>query len=190
MKKFTILILSFLFFIPSISLLAQESYFTYAGGVVGGGLNHIEYKDWFEDERKTKQVRGGFLNCGLLLNIYIRYLVGEISMHYIYNSNDSSPDISVSHLIYNAIGKYAYELDKKILLTSGLGLYLETPPSNIGYDGGAGFILTLGSIYRYNWDWNIIFDLKGRYGSFGIGEDSTKFSWGIDLGLVKRIGKI
>ena len=190
MKKFAIFILSILLFFPSMRLLAQESFFTYAGGVIGGGLNHIEYKDWFEDERKTKQVSGGFFNCGLLLNIYIRQMIGEFSMLYIYNGNKSSPDISVSHLIYNAVGKYAYQLDKKILLTSGLGLYLETQPSNIGYDGGAGFVLTLGTIYRYNWDWNIVFDLTGRYGSFGIGEDSTKFSWGINLGLVKKIGKI
>ncbi|MDY6933148.1 MAG: hypothetical protein SVZ03_02870 [Spirochaetota bacterium] len=187
-----LLLLSFLLITPSASNYADEPFFTYIGPTIGGGFNKIEYTDWLIDRRSTKDVTGNYLCGGFIIDIIIKRVIGEFSIQYIYNNNSSTPDISVQHFIYTALGKYSYSLRDDLSLTSGLGLYLETPPANRGYDGGGGYIISIGTIYRMSWDWNIIIDLIGTYGHFGIGEvgTNTKLSSGIRFGLVYKIGRI
>ena len=189
MKKIVLLIL-ILILTPIVCLHAEELYFTYVGTIIEGGLNKIEYSDWFVDRRETKNYSGSFYSGGLLIDIFIKRIIGEFSIQYIYNKNSGTPDISIQHMIYNALGKYSYTLREDIFLTSGVGLYLETPPADRGYDSGGGFLITMGTIYCLNREWNFIFDLMVRYGLFGMGEESTKFSSGIKFGLVYKVGRV
>ena len=190
MKK--LLIFSILFLTPTEWLNADELFFTYIGAAFGGGLDKIKYTDWFRDsdKRDTKKVSGSFYSGGFVIDIFVNKFIGEFSIQYINNSNSDVPDISVNHLIYNATGKYSYKLIDALYLTSGLGLYLETPPANRSYNSGGGFNATFGTVYNIGREWKVIFDLIARYGHFGIGEDSTRLSYGARIGLVYKIGRI
>lgn len=182
-----LLIIIFLF--APCGLFAEQLYFTYIGATAGAGYDKIEYKHWSPEKNilDTEDVSGSFMSGGLLLNVYAGFFIGEFSLQYILNSNSEIP---VNHLLYDAIGKYSYQLKDYLAITAGAGLYMETPPSNRGYESGGGAILTHGVVYNLDRNWKIIFDLIGRYGSFGIGEDSTRLSYGAKLGIVYKIGRI
>ena len=164
-------------------------YFTYIGPIVGGGINQITYSDWIDNKRDTQEVSGNYYSSGLILDIFVNNIVGEFTLQYIYNSSGGEPDISVQHLLYTASGKYSFNFGA-IALAHGLGLYMETPPSDKKYDGGSGFSASLGIFYTINMDIKLLFDITGRYGSFGMGEDSSKISYGAKFGLVYSIGRI
>jgi len=174
-------------------LWAEEHFFTYMGITLGGGINQIEYTDWFTDHQETANISGTYYSGGLLCAVFVRELVGEFSMQYIANANDTvegGKDTSVQHLLYTFTGKYAYPLGTRFFATGGIGLYIETPPATGSYDGGGGPLLTIGGIVNLSPDWKIIFDLQGRYGQFGMGQDSTKLSYGINVGVVYNVGRI
>ena len=194
-----------LIILPLNSLNAEDLYFTYVGAVIGVGMDQIEYNDWFEDQnrRDSKSVSGQYYSGGAIIDIFVDQLIGEFGVQFINNSSDEEPDISVSHVIYSAKGKYSFHLIRLLpdrseyistfdpfYLTAGAGLYMETPPANRGYDSGGGFNLTLGAMYKFSREWILLFDAIGRYGHFGIGEDSTRFSYGINLALVYKVGRI
>ncbi len=163
-------------------------YYNYIGITVGGGINQIEYNDWFIDKRDTKKISGVYYSGGFIFDIYVRNFVGEFTLQYVYNSNDE--DTSVQHLLLSTVGKYTFNLSQAFAVAPGLGLYIETPPSDKKYNGGGGFLATLGAIFNIDKNYKIIFDLIGSYGYFGKGEESTKISYGTKIGIVYNIGKL
>ena len=164
MKKILISITMMLLIYTS-GLNADETFFTYIGGMAGGGLNKIKYTDWFVDRINTDtiNVSGSFYSGGVIIDIFVKRLIGEFSIQYINNPINEASYISVKHLIFNTTGKYSFQLAEPFCLTSGLGLYFETPPSNRSYGNGAGFNAALGMIYNIRREWKIIFDIIGRY---------------------------
>lgn len=170
-----------------------ERFSTYTGITLGGGINQIEYTDWFTDHQETANIGGSYYSGGILFAVFVRELIGEFSLQYIANANDSvegGKDTSVQHLLYTFTGKYAYPLGTGFFATCGFGLYMETPPATSSYDGGGGAAITLGCILDMSSDWKMIFDFNGRYGQFGMGQDSTKLSYGINVGVVYNVGRI
>lgn len=161
-------------------------YYNFIGITLGGGINQIEYNDWFVDKRDTKKISGVYYSGGLIFDIFVRNFVGEFTIQYVYNSNDE--DISVQHLYLSTLGKYSFNLSHVFAVAPGLGLYIETPPSDKEYNGGGGFLATLGAIFTIGKDFKIIFDLIASYGYFGMGEESTKISYGTKIGIVYNIG--
>ena len=186
MKK--ILVSIIILFTP-FNLNAEQPFFTYTGLTFGGGIDSITYSDWSPEtnRRETNDLSGTYYCSGILLNIFVRDLIGEFSIQYINNSNDEIP---VSHVIYDVLGKYSYPLTESISVAGGAGLYLETPPASRGYNSGGGLSAAFGPIYSIGKDWKIMLDIAGRHGHFGIGEDSTRISYGARLSVVYKTGRI
>lgn len=178
-----------LMLIPLNRLRGEDLFFTYTGVSAGGGIDYIEYKDWFADEEKTgtKDISGNYIYGGAMIDIFVDYFIGEFSLNYIRNSNDEVP---VSHLFYTATGKYACKINGLLELTAGIGLYLETPPASESYNSGGGVNGVIGTVFNIGREWKFIFDFTGRYGHFGIGEDSTRYSFGANLGALYKVGRI
>jgi hypothetical protein len=192
-QKLIILSVFIIFFAVDLKAAKEESelYFTYVGPTMGGGINQIAYRGWSSDSdtRISKVISGYYFSSGGVMDIFVNNFIGEFSLEYMYNSSSGKPDVSVQHLIYTGTGKYAFAINDMLALTCGLGAYLETPPASKGYHGG-GLNGSIGAVYDWSRDWKIIFDVVSRYGYFGLGDDSSKFSLGAKIGLVYRVGRI
>lgn len=189
MNKVIVIFLIMFSLLPISALNGEDLFFTYIGVSAGGGFDYIELNDWFKDEAKrdTKNISGSYLCGGIILNIYVKNLAGEFTLQYINNVNNEIP---VNHMMYNAAGKYLFTLTKSFFLTAGIGMYLESPPSNRDYNGGGGGSALCGIVFSPGRDWKLIFDAIGRYGYFGIGEKSTRYSYGAKIGVLYKIGRI
>lgn len=171
-------------------LWSQEFFFTYLGATLGGGASKVQYSDWVDDERETFNETGFYYSGGPILNIFVRSFVGEFSMQYINDAIQGEGDVSVQHLLFTAIGKYAYRFTETVSLTAGAGLYIETGPSDNRYDGGGGGEVCIGAAVSLKQEWMLLFDINGRYGYFGKGEDATKLSYGLSVGALYRVGRL
>ncbi len=187
-KRLIPLILVLLMLVPGV-LQAEDRIFTFLGPAFSGGVNKITYNDWFDNETGTKKVAGNFYGGGIQLDVFAAPLVGEFIIQYLSNSA-SETEIAVNHLYFGFTGKYAYYPTSVFALAPGMGLYVETPPASKRYDGGGGFTASLGFIIHFTQDLRFILDAQGRYGSFGMGEDSRKISYGINVGLVYKVGSL
>lgn len=123
------------------------------------------------------------------MDIFVRRFIGEFEIEYINNFSSGKPDVAVQHLIYTGIGKYSHPVNDIISITGGLGVYLETPPANKSYEGG-GLNAAIGAVFDLTREWKIIADVLCRYGYFGLGDDSSKFSIGAKIGVVYKVGRI
>ena len=187
--------IAFIISIPAINVKAEmepEStmlYYTFIGPVAGFGFNHITQNDWDNsiNARDSKKFRGYYSNAGILFSITADSLQGDFRLKYNYNSGDNG---TLMHLYYSAAGRYLYTINNLISLTAGPGLYFESPPSNKSYSGSAGLYFPLGLILNTGFDTRLIFDISSQYGFFGIGEESTKFSYGLELGFIFKVGRI
>ncbi len=167
----------------------QELFFTYIGATLGGGAASIDYNEWVVDHRESKSATGTWFSGGLLLDVVVRNIMGEFSLQAV-NTGASEDAVSSFRLHYSITGKYAFWLNESFFLSPGLGLYLETGPSDKDYDGGAGLAATAGLGWMFFRDWILLFDIIGRYGSYGLGEEATILSYGVNLGVVYRIGRL
>ncbi len=197
MKK----ILIFIFMIFSLPLALQASeeelYFTYVGPVAEFGINRIAYKGWWQDTntRRIFSSNGLFFGGGAMSNIYVRNFIGEFSMEYM-NDYSGKEEISVQHMFFSTAFKYSFPLNNLIkisyplALTTGPGLYLETSPASKAYKAGGGVNAIIGTIITIDREWKAVIDIVLRYGYFGLGDDSYKFSAGIKFGAVYKVGRI
>ncbi len=167
----------------------QELFFTYIGATLGGGAASIDYNEWVVDHRESKSATGTWFSGGLLLDVVVRDIMGEFSLQVV-NTGASEDAVASFRLLYSITGKYAFRLNESFFLSPGLGLYLETGPSDKDYDGGAGLAATAGLGWMFFRDWILLFDIIGRYGSYGLGEDATIISYGVNLGVVYKIGRL
>lgn len=190
-KKMIILLFIIFYFNGSYKADAEELFFTYIGPTIGAGMNQIAYRGWSSDSdtRVSRVITGYYVNGGCLFDIFVRNFIGEFSLDYIYNHSSGEPEVSLYHLIYTGTAKYAFAVNPVLSLTCGLGAYLETQPSNKSYSGG-GLNGAIGTVYDASRDWKIIFDVTTRYGYFGRGDDSSKFSLGAKIGMVYKVGRI
>jgi len=167
----------------------QELFFTYIGATVGGGTASIDYSEWVVNARETKSASGAYFSGGLLLDVIVRDIIGEFTLQLI-NTGASEDTVASLRLLYSVTGKYAFRLNESFFVCPGVGLYLESGPSDRDYEGGAGLSATAGIGWTFARDWILFFDLVGRYGSYGLGEESTIISYGASLGVVYKIGRL
>jgi hypothetical protein len=165
----------------------SELYYTYLGLIVSGGINSITYNDWINNSEGSEDISGSYLSGGFLFNIYIKNIAGDFRLQYHYNMNDNE---TLQHLYLAIAGRYVYKINTKISLSSGPGLYFDSPPSTGGYDGSPGFWLPLGMVLNLGFDTKLVFDIIGKYGSYGKGEDSTKLSYGASVGIMYKVGRL
>lgn len=193
-KKITIILILICFITaPLHNLYSQvfkktsELYYTYIGITAGGGLNRITYKDWMNDKQDTEELTGNYFSGGFLFNIFVNRFLGDFRLQYVYNKNSNYP---IQHLYFSAAGRFVYAFNPTLSISSGPGIYFDSPPSTKSYDGSPGFQMPLGLVINIGFDTKLFFDLIGRYGSYGIGEESRKLSYGANLGFLYKVGRI
>lgn len=170
---------------------SEQLIYTYIGVTCISGLNNrVHYHDWIVDHRESANDSGFYYGGGPVLDVFVRYFIGEFSIQFINNSGYKNKKLSVAHMLYTASGKFAYNIGKIFFITAGAGLFLESEPANKDYNGGGGVNFSTGVGFNVAREMRLLFDITGRYGTFGIGENATKLSFGLALSAVYRIGKL
>jgi len=182
----------FLFFLCSTNNAAytQELFFTYIGATIIGGTNSISYEGWVDNKQSTIDSNGAVYGGGLIACIFVRQFAGEFSLTYMQYTSDSKPDVAVSHPVAAVKGKYFYPLHAVFQPGIAVGLYLDLPPASSSYDGGAGGNIAVCSAITLSSEIKMLIDIYAQYGSFGMGESSTKKESGIALSVVYKMGRL
>lgn len=181
----------FLLFIFNITpLFAEDLFYTYAGGHFAYGINNIEYSDWNsdKDKRETQSVIGSNFLIGLNTTIFVNYFAGEFLMSASINMNDNE-DTSIHHMDWNANFKFVYNFNDLFALSTGPGIYIESAPSTEEYDGG-GLRYSLGTYFTFSGNWKLMADIFGKYGYYGLGEDSVKLNYGLIISISRKVGTL
>jgi len=167
----------------------RDLIFTYIGPVMSGGFNHLYQSDWYEDTDRQEQrnYTGGFISGGFIISIFMEQFTGDFTMQYMHNFNKPG---ELYHLFYSVSGKWLWKVSKPFNITMGAGLYFETPPSNEEYNGAAGGQIPIGGVWNATSGTKLMFDFFVRYGFFGLGEYSSKLSYGINVAFVFKVGRI
>lgn len=167
----------------------RELFFTYIGPIFSVGGNHLYQSDWFSDKNKQGEYNytGYFVSGGFIISVFVKDFMGDFTMQYIHNFNEPG---ELYHLFYTVSGKWVWKVSKLFHITMGLGLYFETPPSNEDYGGAAGGQIPIGGIFNTTFDTKFVFDFYARYGFFGLGEYSSKVSYGMNVGFLFKVGRI
>ncbi len=192
MKRSKILKLLFVFLFFTNTLNAQEIRedeslnITYMGPALSYAQNQVEYTDWFETSTETKKMSGSVYSGGLALNIFADPFCGDFQLKYAYNQLD----FAMTYMEFSLSGKYFYPVSTYVSLGGGLGLYLETPPSNKDHNGSAGLQLPLSLLFNTSAGTKLFIDIFARYGTFGIGENTNSISAGVNVGFIFKVGRI
>jgi hypothetical protein len=168
---------------------SRDLIYTFIGPVMTGGFNYLYHSDWFSDKNRQEQrdYTGSFVSGGFIINIFMDQFTGDFSMQYMHNFNEPG---ELYHLFYTVNGKWLWKVSEPFHITMGLGLYFETPPSNEDYNGAAGGQIPIGGVWNATFDTKLVFDFFVRYGFFGLGEYSSKLSYGLSVAFVFKVGRI
>lgn len=161
-------------------------HYVYLGPVLSMSYDRVEYKDWFETEQGTRNMSGTSFGGGAALNIFVNNYCGDFQLKYM----RSELDFSLNFIEMLLQGKYLWQINKFIAAGTGFGLYSEVAPFQGGYKGSAGIQLPLTVVFTGSSFWKVLWDVYGRYGSFGKGLGSSRISIGSNLGIVFRVGRI
>ncbi len=166
--------------------------YTYIGPTTGFGGYNTFYKGWNSDSslRVNDKYAGMHFTGGVALNIFTQYVIADFKIQYIYNLNLSDTGLSLMHLMYSISGKYIYNFNKIIGITVGLGVYFESPPSNVEFKGGAGGLLLFGVAISTTFDTKLILDLVAGYGFYGLGDKTSRVSYGLNIGFIFKVGRL
>ncbi|MCP4130669.1 MAG: hypothetical protein GY754_06775 [bacterium] len=165
----------------------KELHYTYIGPVAGGGMNFIQYSDWTGTQRENQSISGFHAMGGVVFNIFVNFFIGDFRIYYMHNINDNG---TLLHPFYTLSGKYNWQINNFFSLFAGLGCYFESPPSNLDYNGSAGGQLPLGFVLNTTFDTKFFFEAVAYYGVYGMGESSTKFFFGANIGFMFKVGRI
>lgn len=161
-------------------------HYIYLGPVLSMSYDKVEYKDWFGIEQGTKKMSGTSFGGGAVLNIFVNNYCGDFQLKYM----RSELDFSLNFIEVLLQGKYLWQINQIIAAGAGLGLYSEVAPFQGGYKGSAGVQIPLTVVFTGSPFWKVLWDVYGRYGSFGKGVGSSRISIGSNLGIVFRVGRI
>lgn len=146
----------------------------------------VEYKDWFGTEQGSKNMSGISFGGGAALSIFVNNYCGDFQVKYI----RSELDFSLDFLEVLLQGKYLWRINEILSAGTGFGLYSEIAPFQSGYKGSAGVQIPLTVVFTGSPFWKVVWDVYGRYGSFGMGVGSSRLVIGSNLGIVFRVGRI
>jgi hypothetical protein len=166
----------------------RELYTTFIGPVAGFGGNYFWFSGWNDTYQASYSYQGMFVKGGVMIDVFAKNFSGDFTIEYIYNMNENYP---VMGLFFKITGKYVFKISEVFNLAVGLGGYFETPPSNIpAYRGGAGAQLPFGMILNTTSETKFILDIYARYGYYGLGEGSSKLSYGMSLSFLFKVGTL
>ena len=161
-------------------------HYTYMGPVLSMSYDKVEYKDWLGTEQGSVDMTGTSYGGGIALQIFVENFCGDFHLKYVRNDLDFSLDLGEMLLQ----GKYLWKINDIISAGTGFGLYSELALSEPDHKGSAGIQLPFSAVYTGSPLWKVFGDVYIRYGSFGIGEESSRISIGLSLGIVFRVGRI
>jgi hypothetical protein len=192
LKRAGILTLFFVLLLSSAAVNAQEIRdeeslnFTYLGPLLSFAYNKVEYTDWVDSSTEKQKMSGYIYSGGIALNIFADDLCGDFQMKYAYNQLDST----FTYIEFSIAGKYFYKMNDNISLGAGLGLYLDSPFSTKDDNGSAGIQLPLTLLINTSPDTKLFVDIFSRYGSFGVGSNTSSISAGVNVGFILKAGRI
>ncbi len=195
MKKLLIISLLFFSFLNSqeIEESAKFRNWCYAGGGISFTTGKISYNDFInkanpdESGYEEEKVSYRTLSPFLFTQLYGKLFMGEFTIGIDYEKASNS---SLSHFntAFTASARYCYNLNEKMILFAGPGVYLETYPSSKKYDGG-GIMLSAGAAFDATETLRIFSIIAATYGYYGVGDDSKKIGFRFSAGAGKRVGK-
>ncbi len=161
--------------------------YCYAGPVISAGYMKATYTDWFDDSTQQKSFAGMSYSGGAVIAVYADYFCGDFTIKYVYNQLD----YTLCYTEFAVTGKMLFSVGSMVDLGGGLGFYFETPPANMDYNGSSGITIPFTTVINITRnETKLFFDIYFGYGSFGIGEDTSSISAGINAGLIFKVGSI
>jgi len=195
MKKLLITSLLFFSFINSqeIDDTAKFRNWCYAGGGISFSMGKISYNDFINKSNpndsgyEEKKVKFKTFSPFFFTQLYGKLFMGEFTVGMDYEKASNS---SLSHFntAFTASVRYRYDLNDKLILFAGPGVYLETYPSSKKYDGG-GIMLSAGAAFNATETLRIFSIIAATYGYYGVGDESKKIGFRFSAGAGKRVGK-
>lgn len=165
----------------------REPVYTYLGSIVSGGVSRIVYTDW-NTMYRNRIVSGYFVNGGITLWVMSKWLMGDFTLQYRYNAYKSEGEL---HHLYGTInGRIGIPLGSVAILAPGVGIYIESPPANKKFNGGAGIRVPLAFLFNLTSDMKIFIEGSFMYGWYGRGDRGEKMSYGGSLGFIFKVGRI
>jgi hypothetical protein len=161
-------------------------HYTYLGPVLSMSYDKVEYKDWMGTEQGSVDMTGTTYGGGIALQIFVENFCGDFQFKYVRSDLDFSIDLGEILLQ----GKYLWKINDIFSAGAGLGLYSEIPLSEPDHKGSAGIQLPVSAVITGSPMWKVFLDIYCRYGSFGMGEGSSRIALGSNLGVVFRVGRI
>jgi hypothetical protein len=192
MKKIFSLLIGFLFLLTSqvygveSKQKEREFFFTYIGPLVSVGHGHIWHNYWSGTSRISEVNNGFFVSGGVIFSVFAKNLSGSLSIQYIFSFNS---DHYLQHLLYKMSGKYMFQITPIFQIGVGAGAYFESPPSDYNYQGGAGALLPVEFAIAPTETTRLVIDIFATFGWYGLGEDSVKLGYGVDIAFIFRVGQ-
>jgi hypothetical protein len=165
----------------------RELIYTYLGPVAGGGMSQLTYSDWRNFYSKDKS-SGYYANAGLAIWIVSKWLIGDFSAQYMYNNFKGMGIVHNTYLTMS--GRIGVRLGTVGIFAPGIGMYVETPPTNRKFRGSAGLRAPLAFLFNTTFDTMLFIDGSFMYGWYGMGDRSVKMFYGVSLGFIFKIGRI
>ena len=168
----------------------REIIYTFIGPTATSSLNWVNFHNFYYGNtpyRETESLSGINYGGGIIFAIYSDRFSGDFSINFL---NNTLGNLSLYHLHYTSSGRLNIHLGETFGFTPGIGLYFESAPSNEKLSGGGGLYIPVGLIINTSFDTKLFFDVFFKYGFFGLGDNSTKLSIGINLGFVFKVGRI
>ncbi len=198
MKK-SFYILVFFIILTQISGFAEEINaekslnYTYIGPLASIGYSNVTYNHWKDEQYKEHNSSGMTFSGGVVICTVSNIFMGDTRLKYTYNGSGAA--ITYSEIALS--GKYIWNLKdtfntfpEDIDALAGLGVYCEAPPSNKTYNGSAGLEIPFGVMFKISNNMMLMGDMSLRYGSFGIGENSSQLSFGLSFSFLTKVGTI
>ena len=166
-----------------------ERLLTFVGLGFSTGINKVNYKDFRSstDTYKESDEKSTSLMPTIFTSLYGNNILGEFQIAF---NKESSSEKALAHynLYFSACLKYLYNFNSLIAVNVGPGIYAETLPSSKSYKGG-GILFGAGVNFSLSENWKIILNITTSYGSYGVGDDSTKFGYAAFFGIAKKFGR-
>jgi hypothetical protein len=165
----------------------RDLVYTYIGPVAGAGMNRVVYSDWNNLYGK-KIISGYYTGGGVSFWVMSKWLIGDFTLQYRYNKYDN--ERVLHHLYFTMSGRVGIPLGSVAILAPGVGIYIDTPPSNRKFNGGAGLRVPLAVMFNTTFDTKLYLEGSFLYGWYGMGDKSEKLSYGVNLGFIIKVGRI
>ena len=186
----TIAVLLSLSVFSAVPARAADRYYTFMGITGAAASTGYPTRIGRRTRSRNLDITGSYYSTGLSVCTVVDQVIGEVTVQYLSNSNSGDVDTSVSHMYLSIAGKYFYSLSRVFHLTTGAGIYCDSPPATLDYEGGGGMLALAGTMIRFSDDVMFMVEATARYGTFGLGEGSTKISYGAAASLVYSVGRI